>query len=527
MIKYLFLVLVCFFSFTQEAGATAYYIDFTNGSDAAAGTATTTAWQSLDKFTEAARTAGDIAFVRRGQASTTNVSDLNFTSDGVLNNPITITADYDNLWADFATSSQTYTPIWGSKTMEASATITGVAMGDWIYVAGDCTEVANASTFNDCNFAYEVATTSGTTLTLYLPYKGEQTGAGNSVRVLPDAPIWNVVSGDFQWNFDTDLLWRIKGINIQGTDVNGQIEIDSCAGHEFIDMVLQGNGGTDKGIYVTDDLGRYVLRKSRFLGDFHAIESSNGLGFSKINIKDSLLDGTGSSFGAGIYTAEADVISMEDTEIKNYYEAVTNELATDFFSSVVYGRGNIFTIVNSSNHSTEYFFEDFNGVIGDNRQFLFQRDTDEQNIQSTTTNQRSGGGLINALIDPATGGEALDHRYEISRLKLFEYPIYTSTSSKTYTVYFNSTSTTNWTTDPTAEEFWIECDYYRSASNAYRGITKSTGVADFNGSTDWQPLSVTCQPSQDGILYLRGWYGKPKESGKSNVFYMDTKPIIQ
>ena len=121
-------------------------------------------------------------------------------------------------------------------------------------------------------------------------------------------------------------------------------------------------------------------------------------------------------------------------------------------------------------------------------------------------------------------------------MKLFEYPIYANTSSKTYTMYFNSTSTTAWTTDPltsiatgsSTPELYIECEYYNTTDDADRILEMSTtsGAVDFNGSTAWQALSVTCQPTQAGILFLRGYYAKPKEA-VSNFFYMDTTPVIQ
>src|SRR3990167_9493093 len=118
MIKKL-LIILTFLILPQVAGATAYYVDFDGGIDGD-GLATTTSFNSLDRFTEVARASGDIAFVRRGTATTTQMSHLTFTSDGTSGSPIIITADYDNLWSDFSTSTQTYTLVTGSKTMTAS-----------------------------------------------------------------------------------------------------------------------------------------------------------------------------------------------------------------------------------------------------------------------------------------------------------------------------------------------------------------------------------------------------------------------
>src|SRR3990167_11518289 len=117
---------------TSEILGTRYYIDCINGNNANAGTGTTsaTAWADIDQFMENARSAGDIATVRRGgtgcgsgtgASSTTNLTP---TSAGSVNNPIVLMADYDNAWGDFTTSDQTYTVTFGTTTMTASAAIT-------------------------------------------------------------------------------------------------------------------------------------------------------------------------------------------------------------------------------------------------------------------------------------------------------------------------------------------------------------------------------------------------------------------
>ena len=50
---------------------------------------------------------------------------------------------------------------------------------------------------------------------------------------------------------------------------------------------------------------------------------------------------------------------------------------------------------------------------------------------------------------------------------------------------------------------------------------------DFTTDGDFdQSLTVTCAPSQEGILYLRGFYAKPQETGIDNVFFVDPRPVI-
>lgn len=523
-----------------QANATAFYIDFMNGNDAAAGTATTTAWKSLDRFTENARSAGDIAFVRRGMAYTTNVSDLNFTSDGARTNPIIMTADYDNLWSDFATSSQTYTVTLGTTTLYASASITGVAAGDWIYVAGDCGETFNASTLNRCEYAYEVSSVSGNALNLYLPYKGTKSGSGNYLRVMPDAPQWNVASGNFQWNFDTDHFWYVKGIDARGADSNGVIELDTSRGFYALDMVLKKASPVNSQIEVTDDSAFLRVEKTRMEqgeGLVGCRSGSAAAGFQAY-IRDLAVTGTSNGIVKG---CDMSVFFAEDVY---YFTAATGAVISGGLNSDIgfvdarfrnvdpQNTGRYLSQFNSTqNDFQNVYVEDKYGQIGNNAyirptQAYFGGASEYGTLQSTTTVVRSGGGLNTMEIIPDTGfGSA----WPISTVQLFEYPIYANTSSKQYTMYFMSTSTSGWTANPTASELWIECASWAQDSvsaTSSRKVTRSTDTINLTGSTAWQSISVTCQPTQTGILYLRGFYGKTKESGKMNQLFMDTTPVI-
>src|SRR3990167_2378063 len=205
------------------------------------------AWLDLDQFTEVARSAGDKVIIRRGANQCDDGTDLLFTSDGTITNPIIIEADYDNLWRDQVDLSATATATltFGSKTVTYSVDISGVlAAGDWIYASGD----------DNREFAYEVASVSTVTATLYLPYKGNQAGSGKTMYNMQDNPLWNTAAGDFQWTFDTDEYWKVQGIHIRGTDVNGVVEIDSSVGHQFLNCIFEGNGAADWGINPMDDV---------------------------------------------------------------------------------------------------------------------------------------------------------------------------------------------------------------------------------------------------------------------------------
>lgn len=550
MTKYLsFFALLIFFALPQSAYATAYYIDFGLTTAGGVGTATTTAFANLQQFTDVARSAGDIAFVRRGAASTTNVTAISVTSDGTMNNPIIVTADYDNLWSDFATSSQTYTPVFGELTMTASGSITGIAAGDWIYVAGDCQDrygnkaaVPTSPTLNPCEFAYEVKTVSGTTLTLHLPYKGNQSGAGLELRVMPDAPRIGITTTAAQIiAMSQDGSWYFKGL--EGRSTNSSCVVTPGAGSEtkFFDMVLQTDGtsacgyGGATGIQKLDKIRSFgglftsvgapaAWTISDFLIDCNNVANSRAFNFN--------------SMAAGINAADGTVQNCSQTFA--FSAAANNSSSGGVFLFKNVKNNYLFNSLSGGAPGTINFEDNFSTVgLNSSVDQKISANTLATTTMSTTTNLRSGGGPVNLFVSPpaGTGNTGISTRFfPYSYIKLFEYPIYTDTTSRTYTMYFNATSTTAWTVNPltataagsSTPELYIECEYYNDSSDADRYLKRSNSASDvdFDGSTAWQDISVTCQPTQNGILYLRGWYAKPKETGASNMFYMDTTPEI-
>ena len=506
---------------------TTYYIDADCATPGDGTTATcnndgSDSYDELDDFTEVARSAGDKAILRRSTtANYDNASDLLFTSDGTMVNPIIIEADYANAWTDDVDLSGTGTATltFGSKTITFSADISGVlSAGDWIYAASDDAK----------NFSYEVATVSTVTVTLYLPYKGAQAGSGKTMTNMGDAPIWNIAAGDYQWLWSLDVYWKIQGIHIRGTDSFGILRPYNASVNEFKDVILEGNGVGDKGAYLGDSnaITSVFFDKIRVFNCVWGIITQE-FG-TKVYIKNSLFDGNSIASSYGIYNYQEDgTVYIEETEFKNYIYDLDCFGVTWFLRNVIVS-GSIYQFYNHkgpNNIAYGVFVEDHNGVVGDNRIYsLFSTgNSDIVNKQSETTTVRSGGGNTSIKVTPST---RLGSVWEYSRLLLFEYPIYADTTSKTYTVYFKTNATADWTNDPTNSELWIEAEYWGHATNNHRRILKSTGVIDFNGSTAWQSLTVTVQPSQSGILYLRGYYAKTKEA-QSNIFYVDVAPVIQ
>lgn len=529
---------------TNEILGTTYYLDAINGADANAGTATATAWKSLNKFTENARSAGDIIKIRRntinnGTLATTTTSistsspagvitDLNFTSDGTIVAPIIIEADYDNSWGDFVAGGITANLTFGSTTITMTATTTAVVAGQWIY----------NNTDNNRTYAYEISTVVGSAITLYLPFKGT-TGNAQTMNVMPANPQWNQAAGDFQWNFDTDGAWKVQGIDIRGTDTNGNVEIDSdptLAGNEFDDCIFTGNGSSDIGIQATDDFYSIMVKKSRFSahwqGSIKAVIDTYGYW----RISDSYIAGSAGNSYAIAVNSNSSIMDIFDL-------TTTNDLDSMVFTAVpllniTHGRNvkfsgstqKIYAVANSNAINGTYM-EDYQNIIGANQQNLglSSVSADTPQIISTSTTVRSGGGATSLELRPTTN---LSTNWYFSKIQLFEYPIYADTSNKQYSMYFRpqvATGTLGFGVSPTNSQLWIECEYWgnNATSNSVysRNLIKSTAVINAS-STSWQALSVTCQPAQEGILYLRGWYAKTLETGNSNILLMDVQPQI-
>ena len=502
---------------------TTYYVDFDNGNDLAdgltpTGDATNGPWATLDKFTENARSAGDVCIVRRGMTQTVS-SDLLFTSDGTIVAPITIEAAYANEWSDNVDLSATATAtlIFGSKTITFSADVSGVlAAGDFIYASGDAAK----------EFAYEVASVDTVTVTLYLPYKGNQAGSGKTIINMQDAPIWNIAAGDFQWNFDGDSCWKTQGIHIRGTDLNGQIELDGGSFNPlFKDCIFEGNGSGDYGLKGTDDDLRLRIYKSRFYNNYAGIGATGGSGAYEFFIKDCLFDGNSAASGMGIRSSQWMRGIVIESEFKNHaagdiqfngWTASNILLRNCILSSATEIDGHqYFSFI-----TKEVFSEDHDGVIGDNRQLTNLSIAEgTPTIQSENTTVRSGGATKSIKVTPSIN---LGSIWEYSKLLLFEIPIYATTASKTYTIYFNLPDA-NFTVDPTAAELWIELEAWGHASNNHRKITKSVGTITSDGT--WRALTVTVASAQAGVAYLKCYYCKTKEAA-SNIFYVDPVPLI-
>lgn len=499
---------------------TTFYIDSDNGSNGNDGLGIGTAWLTLHQYTENARSAGDIAILRRGMTALyDDGGDLTFASSGTIVNPIFMEADYADAFSDHVDLSVTATAtlIFGSKTITFASDISSVcAAGDWIYVAAEDAK----------EFAYEVETVSTVTVTLFLPYKGDQDGAGKTMTNMQSTPIWGTPSASFQVNVNVNTFWTAQGIHFRGTDGNGVVELDSGTGWIFKDCIFEGNGSGDTGIETSDDAVTTIISKCRFFNYAAGMEGNTSGAQLPVYIKDCLFDGNSFSGAKGISCSRWDTYIIEESEFKGNN---TGDLEFDNLLAThgkIQGRNLILSsstqVDRHDGGFDEALMEDFNGVLNDTRQLIgLSTSQGTPAMQSETTKVRSGGGTISQKVTPSTD---LATTSEHARLTLFDFPIYATTSSKTYTVYFASDTTTEWTSSPTAAELWVQLEYWGHASNNFRRILKSTGTVDFTTDTDFdQTLTVTVAPSQAGVAYLRVYYCKTKESAKSNIFYIDPK----
>ena len=543
MKKYLFITIFGLLLFAGQSEAATFYINSEcntpgNGTTATCLNDGNDSYDNLDDFTETARTAGDLAIVRRVASGSQNGTDLNFTSDGTFTSPIRIEADYDNAWGDFASSSQTYTPVRGSKAMTASTTISDIAAGDWIYVYNDKSRRKE--------FAYEVASVVDNILTLYLPYKGDSLGAGQVLTIMPDAPVWGTVTYNFSFLFATDNGWSLSGLSIMGTNSSGQINIAQSAGFFFQDLILTGNGSGDAGILSNSSSGGPIyVSKFRILDNISAgIQIPNEGGLIAY-ISDGYFDGNNGSGAIGFKFSDG-LVYIIDSEFVDYDTGTAatiknNTSGNAWGSALIYARNltfvNCVTLLDFNGPTIDplakIFVEDFGSTVGNNKMFGFAKDSkviaSSSLSERDTLTVRAGGGVSSIKIVP-TNNLAVSND-KSAMIKMFEYPIYLNTSQTTITTYFKPGSTASWSADPTASQLFIELDVLASSSKAFRYTKRSTGTIDMNGSSDWQSLSITTIASQSGNAYLRGWYGKPQESvgtstSDANTFFVDVEPTI-
>lgn len=507
---------------------TTYYGDSDNGSDITNdGLGTGTTWATLDKFAENARSAGDIYIMRGGRTATYEAggTSVNTASDGTLASRIIVSMDYGDAWGDHVNTSgtATVTVAHGSKTVTASADISGVlAAGDMIYINGD----------DNLRFSYEVESVVTTTITLFLPYKGDQTGSGLSLINMQSQPIWDDAAGASIRIIHTgDFGWWWRGLKIQSghaTKATGVFDLEAGSyGIILTDMsfVSSTGGSTEYGVYTGSELS-YVnlVKKCRFFNFRRGMffDAAGSCSHETTLIKDCLVDGNSVTTSQGIQFGNSTGATIKDCEGKNN---AFRDVQAGGYSSVVKVHNTLFgattDIFIGSGPGQSFISADHDQV---DNSFISYAGSDALVMTESTSTVRTGGSPVSIHVWPSADvdGSAYD---ETTGLVIFEYTLRHDTDPFTVDVYMRPDNTGDWTADPTADQLFLEVSYRLHATNKSMYDHRSTGVIDMNGSTAWQKLTVAATPGQVGNALVRLYYGKTKEAG-SNEFHVDPRPVI-
>ena len=304
--KKLFFVALLAVSLIPSTGyAARFYIDGTcatpgNGTSATCSGANAPLG-TLRSFTDVARAAGDVAIIRRTATTTAMGVAISVTTDGTLNAPITVQADKDNAFGDFATSSQTFTAQIGSVFMASSASTTDAFPGKWIYVAGDCYENPTSVRPNGCDYHYQIRNASTTGIELYFPYKGTNAGSGKSLRVMPSGTQMSITTNTLAViSLANDDFWNWDGLDMQSSATGGTF-VNSSMGTTLKDIVIQTDGTTATPFGTGMDNATWVYKTRTFrnsgnivsptggvwedfIGDCNAVASTNGFGLTNSGV---------------------------------------------------------------------------------------------------------------------------------------------------------------------------------------------------------------------------------------------------
>lgn len=489
-----------------------FFVDFTNGTDGAAGSPAGSAWQTLNNFSGTNRNPGDICWVRNGGTHPAISADITFTSDGSIANPIIIKADDGSQWADGTGLTNTYTLTYGGTLAIASGTESQLLANNQIYFGNEFS-----------SYVQEVLSVSGTEVTMWPPYLGGSTGSSIPGTMLPSKPYIDFVGSAFQMNISGDENWVIQGLWLNNSgDTVGALSIDSSA---LINYCTFTNSTATSCEGITNS-GYALINRCRFFNNLTQITLSKG------NLDYCLLDGNNlaSSVGLSVAGQNGREIILNNSILKNH--ATGDIQISSSNDNNLKGRNvkllSSTPIASYTNDTTNsavnvtLAFEDFNGTLGNSQVFSFLDQTaNVPTLQSHTGTVRSGGADKSIQLTPSTKMSTV---WDVSKLKFLEYAYYAGTGGNTYGVYFNLPSA-NFGTTPTASELYLELEYIAgTTTNVLRKKVVSTGTITANGT--WGTISVSGTPVIAGQAYLRGFYAKTKETGTSNIFYVDPIPEV-
>lgn len=487
-----------------------YYIDQTNGNDGSAdATNKATPWQTIEKAL-ATLTAGDVGIVRNEGGSETWGASKQPANAGAMASPIILRADDGTEWADSSALTNTYTCINGSKAVTASATESELAVGEQVK-------------FGSEDRWYTVAAVSGTAVTLEMAYRGVG-GSGISGTELPAMPEVDAADSGYYWDHDQPF-WQMERIHIfdGGSTSHGCVD---CSAAACVWMGMRIIGGTGD-VALTPAINN-IYKRCYLEGDPSTRPAVSFLFSTSFDgtwmlFDDCLIAGGDAGFGGeGQKIRGLELRNVEITNATCAIESTANDEVNIIAYNLVFTAANFMaTGYRGSNETTRIAVQDFDGAKRDNRIFTSLDPADNEAIlRRATGTVRSGGGDSSIEVHSSSylGTDA-----EWRKLLVHEAYLYLAAESNTITVYLNLPAA-NFTAAPVAGELWIEAEFLKDATNSGRQLIKSSGTVAADGT--WDPLTVTFTPSAAGECFLRVWYCKTLEGGKSNDFFVDPEPVI-
>lgn len=475
-----------------------YFFDQTNGDDNTGDGSKGNPWQTIEKAL-ATLTAGDIGIVRNNGGSETWGANKSPANHGRVTSPITLKADDGTEWpADLTNVTNTYAVTNGSKAIAASATENELSAGDQLKISGH-------------DRWYTIASVSGTDVTLEMTYRGAS-GSGLSGTKLPAMPKIDCAAS-YQWGHARDC-WQLERLHVHdaaptGISITGKsVTIDGC-------RIMATSGS--KALQISSNT--HCLR-SQMNGSYSGGTIYTHGATGSFLVDDCLVEGGLLGFHTTYLSGELRNIECTASTAVFANPLFRLTLASynlKFTSAALIGAG-----YRGQPSRLRISVQDYDGTTRDNRIFTHLDPADnDAALRRNTSTIRTGGADSSIEVRPSTNvGTDADWR----KLLVHEGYLYLPTSAKTVTVYFNLPAA-NFTTAPTATELWIELEYLADATNAGRRTVVSTGTITADGN--WNSLSIgPITPAAAGEAFLRVWYCKTKEDGKSNYLYVDPELVI-
>ncbi len=194
------------------------------------------------------------------------------------------------------------------------------------------------------------------------------------------------------------------------------------------------------------------------------------------------------------YSSDGTVCELKDCTFTNNSTDVYMS-----FSSIFRSKGcNVSNVGSTSIRCMSSLdLEDYSGV-GVHKSYLYQGAVERD------TTVKTGNADDSVKVTP--NSNCADS--EFGKIEAFEWKVAGVTAaSHTATVQVRGSG---WTSFPTADELYIEVEYYDEATGTSIATTKSTNTLSANDT--WTSFSVTFTPAQAGDVYVRG-YLKKYESG--------------